>query len=75
MISHGAQVILAIGRRGDGRNTGWLVCRIKRASSLAAASSGGGQWTLRELPLPLAPILLILLGVWLLGKTIISVRC
>ncbi len=34
----------------------------------------GGLWTLLELPWPLVPILLILLGVALLGKTVAGVR-
>ncbi len=34
----------------------------------------GGAWTLLELPWPLAPILVILLGIWLLGKTLVDIR-
>ena len=34
----------------------------------------GGLWTLLDLPWPLAPILIILLGVVLLGKAVIGVR-
>jgi len=34
----------------------------------------GGLWTLLDLPWPLAPILLILLGVTLLGKAVVDVR-
>jgi len=34
----------------------------------------GGLWILLDLPWPLAPILIILLGVVLLGKTVVGVR-
>lgn len=34
----------------------------------------GGLWNLLDLPWPLAPILLILLGVALLGKAVVAVR-
>jgi hypothetical protein len=34
----------------------------------------GGLWTLLNLPWPLAPLLLILLGVAMLGKVVIGLR-
>ncbi len=40
----------------------WIAC--------GAVFLAGGLWTLVDLPWPLAPILLILLGVVLLGKTV-----
>ncbi len=44
----------------------WLAC--------AAVLLVAGVWTLLELPWPLAPILIILLGVGLLGKTLMDAR-
>ncbi len=32
----------------------------------------GGLWTLLNLPWPLAPILILVLGLWLLGKIIVD---
>ena len=34
----------------------------------------GGLWSLLALPWPMAPILIIVLGVWLLGKAIADAR-
>ncbi len=44
----------------------WVAC--------GAVFLAGGVWTLLELPWPLVPILIILLGVGLLGKTLVDVR-
>jgi hypothetical protein len=44
----------------------WVAC--------GAVFLAGGLWTLLNLPWPFVPILLILLGVALLGKTVIDVR-
>jgi hypothetical protein len=44
----------------------WVAC--------GAVFLAGGLWTLLNLPWPFVPILLILLGVALLGKTVIGVR-
>ncbi len=41
----------------------WVVC--------GTVFLAGGLWSLLDLPLPLAPILLILLGVALLGKAVV----
>ncbi len=42
----------------------WMAC--------GAVFLAGGLWTLLNLPWPLAPILLILLGVALLGRTVVG---
>ncbi len=44
----------------------WIAC--------GAVFFAGGLWTLLALPLPLAPILIIILGVWLLGKAIVDAK-
>jgi hypothetical protein len=44
----------------------WIAC--------GAVFVAGGVWTLLALPWPLAPILLILLGVALLGKAIVGAK-
>jgi hypothetical protein len=44
----------------------WIACGLVFVA--------GGVWTLLQLPWPLAPILLILLGVALLGKTIVGAK-
>ncbi len=43
----------------------WAAC--------GAVFLAGGAWELLELPWRLAPILVILLGVWLLGKAVVGV--
>jgi hypothetical protein len=44
----------------------WIACGV--------VFLAGGVWVLLELPWPLAPILIILFGVVLLGKTLVDVR-
>jgi hypothetical protein len=44
----------------------WVACGV--------VFLAGGIWTLLDLPWPLAPILIIVLGVWLLGKVIVDTR-
>jgi hypothetical protein len=44
----------------------WVAC--------GAVFLAGGLWTLLQLPWPLAPILIIVLGVWLLGKAVLDIR-
>ena len=44
----------------------WLTC--------GAVFLAGGVWTLLKLPWPLAPILLILLGLILLGRVVFGIR-
>jgi hypothetical protein len=43
----------------------WIAC--------GAVFLAGGLWTLLDLPWPLAPILIILLGLFLLGRAIIGI--
>ncbi len=44
----------------------WIAC--------GAVFFAGGLWMLLSLPWPLAPILIIVLGLWLLGKAIVDAR-
>lgn len=46
--------------------TFWVAC--------GAVFFAGGLWTLLALPWPLAPILIIVLGLWLLGKAIVDAK-
>ncbi len=69
LLGVGALILLAqlARRQMDLKIDGfWVACGI--------VFLAGGLWSLLALPWPLAPVLLILLGVVMLGKTIASAR-